>query len=239
MGAGGLIKMATLSIIIPVKNQLDVTKTCLETLNIFTKDYQLILVDDGSDEKTKNYLLESKSKFNCILITHDRSYGWCRSINDGIKLSEGNFIAFVNNDIAFTPDWSERMIKHFNENEKLGLVGPKTNYIASDQHVTKVGNKTGLIYKECLIFFCVIVRKEVIDQIGGLDERFDPGGQDDVDFCLRAKYYGWKIGIAGNVFVFHYGSATFREEFDYDTKKSQEFAQSRNDILRKKYIKLR
>jgi hypothetical protein len=61
------------------------------------------------------------------------------------------------------------------------------------------------------------------------------GGQDDADYCIRARQAGYKIGIARNVFIYHYGSATFRNEFKNDAKTSIDFAESRIELLRDKH----
>jgi tetratricopeptide (TPR) repeat protein len=58
-------------------------------------------------------------------------------------------------------------------------------------------------------FLCTLIKKEVIDKIGGLDERFSPGNFEDDDFCLRAQIAGYKTVIAKDVFIHHYGSKSF------------------------------
>ena len=68
-----------------------------------------------------------------------------------------------------------------------------------------------------------------------VDERFDPGGQEDSDLCMRIKNLGWQVGIARDVFIYHYGSATFRELFNNDAPLSHKYARSRVEILREKY----
>jgi GT2 family glycosyltransferase len=57
--------------------------------------------------------------------------------------------------------------------------------------------------------FCLFVRREVFDVIGGLDERFGIGNYEDDDVSLRARKAGFRLRIAGDVFVHHYGSRTF------------------------------
>jgi GT2 family glycosyltransferase len=80
-----------------------------------------------------------------------------------------------------------------------------------------------------------MVKKELVDKIGGLDERFGLGGQDDADYCIRAREAGYQVGICRDVFIYHYGSATFRNEFGNDVPKSSEYAKSRIELLRDKH----
>jgi O-antigen biosynthesis protein len=60
-----------------------------------------------------------------------------------------------------------------------------------------------------LAFFCTLIKKEVFDKIGGLDERFSPGNYEDDDFCMRAQVAGFKAHILRYVFIHHYRSRSF------------------------------
>jgi tetratricopeptide (TPR) repeat protein len=58
-------------------------------------------------------------------------------------------------------------------------------------------------------FFCTLIKRKVVTEIGGLDERYSPGNFEDDDYCLRAQAAGFKTVIAKDVFVHHYGSKSF------------------------------
>ena len=60
-----------------------------------------------------------------------------------------------------------------------------------------------------LVGFCLLIKREVIDAIGLLDERFGIGCFEDDDYCLRAIAAGYRAVIAGDAFVHHYGGRTF------------------------------
>jgi len=71
-------------------------------------------------------------------------------------------------------------------------------------------------------FFCVILSKEVVGRVGLLDEAFFPGGFEDDDYCLRARSLGYRIHLARDVFIHHWGSASFGQlQYDYFTGKAQ------------------
>jgi GT2 family glycosyltransferase len=221
-----------ISIIVPVKGLKEVVQSCIDSIRNYTEDYELIIVNDGSDDETSAYLESIDAKY----VKHDKSYGWCRSINDGIKEASGEFIVFSNSDVVYTPNWARRMLEHFEKISDLGVLGPTTNQVANHQHMAL--NRDELFeFSDTLIFFCVMIRRKVINKIGGLDEQFDPGGMEDADYCIMARKAGFKVGIARNVFIYHYGSATFRQEFGYDAPNSREFAQSRVNLLEKKWNK--
>ncbi|MBK7500134.1 MAG: glycosyltransferase family 2 protein [Ignavibacteriales bacterium] len=61
-------------------------------------------------------------------------------------------------------------------------------------------------------FLCTLIKREVIEKIGGLDERFTPGNFEDDDFCLRAQLAGYKTVIAQDVFIHHFGSKSFKAD---------------------------
>jgi len=221
-----------LSIIMPVKDNLEITKVAIDSIARYTNDYELIIIDDGSQIKTQQFL---KSLPDIIYIRNEKSQGWCRAINQGIEISKGDYIVFSNNDIVVTPEWSEKLIKHFSDHLELAVLGPVTNRVDGFQHIDF--NKEGITlqFTDVVTFFFTMVKREMREKIGVLDERFGLGGQDDADYCIRARQAGFKVGIARDVFIYHYGSATFRNEFKNDAKKSIDFAESRIDLLRDKH----
>ncbi|NSW76215.1 MAG: hypothetical protein HPY68_05470 [Candidatus Atribacteria bacterium] len=69
-----------------------------------------------------------------------------------------------------------------------------------------------------VIGFCMLVKRAVIEKIGGFDPIFGTGNFEDDDFCLRLQLAGFTIKIAHDVFVHHFGSKTFQSErIDYRT----------------------
>lgn len=222
-----------LSVIIPIKDQKDLTQVCIDSLKKYTKDYELIIIDDGSTIKFKNY---SDNK-NIKILRNGVSFGYTRSVNIGIQKATGDYIVIANNDIVFTPNWSERMIKHFEKNCDLGVLGPVTNKVNGEQSIDYNTDNTTFQYADRLVFFLVMIKKEVFSKIGVLDERFSPGGQEDTDFCFRARNNNYKVGIARNVFIYHYGSLTFRDKFKNNINKSMEYSKSRVKLLNDKYVK--
>lgn len=220
----------------PIKNKIELAELAMDTIKRYTEDFELIVVNDGSDEETTKRL--SKKCFYDVLVENKKSVGWCKAINQGLKVAKGDYVAFANSDVVATPNWFEKIKAHFDRDEKLGIVGPVSNQVSGLQHVDH--NKPNLNFQyvtagEGLMFFFVVVRRKVFEKIGGLDERFGLGGQDDIDYCVRAQEEGFKVGIARDVFIYHYGSATFREEFKNNIPKSKEYAKSQQRALTDKY----
>lgn len=213
------------SIVIPVHNQLDYTKKCLESIRRFTKlPIEIIIVNDGSTDETKKYLEEQK---DLIILTNDSNSGYPISCNKGIQVSRGKYVVLLNNDTILTENWLSDLLEVFNENPSIGLVGPVSNSISGFQldveakysnissmyqyaKLTAQKRKYSWMVVPRIAFVCAVISREVINRIGGLDERFSPGNYEDDDYCLRAQLAGFKTVVANDVFIHHYGSKSFK-----------------------------
>ena len=92
-----------LSIITLTYNKLKYTKKYVESLFKYTKDFELIIVDNGSTDGTREYL---KSLDNIKLILNDENVGFSKGNNQGLEIAEGEYIAFLNNDISLSYPYS-------------------------------------------------------------------------------------------------------------------------------------
>lgn len=220
------------SVIIVTYNNLDLTKRCLYSVEKYSnyENLEVIIVDNNSQDGTKEYLKEyAKNKKNVKVILNEENLGFSAGNNIGIKNATGDYIVLLNNDTFVTPNWIERLMAHFELDNKIGLVGPRTNNIGNEAKIeTNVKTEEEIVsfaeklYKEnrlkqydkvrVLAFFCVMIKKEVFDKIGLLDEAFGIGMFEDDDFCERAKKAGYKLVCADDVFIYHHLSATFDKE---------------------------
>lgn len=208
------------SIIIINTNGLLHTIKCIDSIFLYTKNFELIIVDNCSDDGSPEYLdsLIKKHK-NIKLITTEKRYTFSENNNSAIPLANGDFIIFLNNDTIVSPNWLERMESHF-ENvplDNIGGVGPVCNSSNGRQvvplsdpeewHQQHRGqwSATGVLYGWCMMF-----KREVIDKIGGFDEQFINGHEDN-DLSLRAVLAGYKLVIAIDTYIYHEGQATLRK----------------------------
>ncbi len=215
------------SIIMLTYNQLDDTKICVESLFKHTADvnYELIFVDNGSTkDDTKTYLEDLKSKHSNIkVIFNDSNLGFACANNQGIEISEGEYVLLLNNDVILTDGWLGRMIAVAESDKNTGIVGPCTNHASGRQVVVFDGaasddeaiqkfageiltQNAGFWFSVSrIIGFCVLIKREVLFNVGVLDEMFGPGGYEDFDYCMRVKQAGYNIIIAGDTFIYHIG----------------------------------
>lgn len=215
------------SIVMLTYNQLEDTKICVESLFKHTKDvdFELIFVDNGSTkDNTKTYLEKLKTEnSNVKVIYNESNLGFACANNQGIEISEGEYVLLLNNDVILTDGWLDRMLQAAESDKKTGMVAPVTNHASGRQVVVFDGTadedeaiqtfaKANLLKNAGLwipvkrvIGFCMLVKREVLFKVGVLDEMFGPGGYEDYDYCMRIKQEGYDIVIACDVFVFHIG----------------------------------
>jgi O-antigen biosynthesis protein len=218
-----------ISIIILTYNQLTFTNQCIESIEKHTKeeDIEIIVVDNASSDGTREYL---SGLGHIRTIYNNENMGFARGCNQGFEISTGDAILFLNNDTVVTKNWLPPLIDLLYRNEKIGMVGPVSNYVSGQQqvHVTyqnieDLDNFVNKYYHENkgkfkrvlrLIGFCLLVKREVLNKIGLFDEHFEIGQFEDDDLCLRAIQKGYQLFIAFDSFVHHYGHASFNNQND-------------------------
>lgn len=209
------------SIIVPAYNQQEMTHECLTAVLENTKDCEIILVDNGS---TPPYQLKRNYTVNGLtIIRNEANKGFPAAVNQGIREAKGDIIILLNNDVIVTPGWAARLSQHLDE---YSIVGPVTNYCAGMQKITiplyanidELNKESAYLSQETegkaeevnfVIGFCMAFKKSLFDEIGEFDESLWPCSGEEIDFCLRARKGGHKVGIAHDVYVHHEGSKTF------------------------------
>ncbi|CUB22542.1 Putative glycosyltransferase EpsH [Bacillus subtilis] len=212
------------SIIVLTYNQLALTKQCLESIWKHTNNdcIEVIVIDNGSHDGTRDYLKQITS---IKAIFNKTNEGFAKACNQGLEVASGDNILFLNNDTVVTNQWLEPMIKLLYQDDKIGMVGPVSNYVSGPQQVpvnyTNVEEIEDFSRLYCLqqrgrskavlrlVGFCLLVKKKVLDEVGGFDERFVGGSFEDDDLSLRVLQAGYQLKIALDSFVHHHGHATF------------------------------
>ena len=231
-------KKCLVSIVMLTYNQLEDTKLCVESLFKHTTDvnYELIFVDNGSTkDDTKTYLETLKKEHSNIkTIYNEENLGFACANNQGIEISEGEYVLLLNNDVILTDGWLSRLINVAESDDKIGVVAPCTNHASGRQVISFAGTEEDdegiqkfakdLLLKNAgvwdsvsrIIGFCMLIKREVLFKVGVLDEMFGPGGYEDYDYCMRVKHEGYDIVIAFDTFIFHIGGKGYSSnDMDY------------------------
>lgn len=117
---GDDIPMVNVSVIVPVYNHEEYIEDCVESILPQTyRNFEVIVVDDGSTDNTAEKLLKYRDKINYL---YKENGGGASALNVGIKASKGNYIAWLSSDDMFLPEKLELQIKRFEEDPELGLV---------------------------------------------------------------------------------------------------------------------
>jgi GT2 family glycosyltransferase len=216
------------SIIILCCNQLEYTRQCLESLLRHTRrPYEVILVDNGSTDDTPAFLEAFRQRpgpARVEVLRHETNLGFPAGCNRAAGRARGHYVVFLNNDTVLTPGWLEGLVRRaLDDWPEVGLVGPVTNGAPPPQGIrVPYQELDGLdvfaaqrrafagqtLSVRRLTGFCLLVRRDVLERIGPFDERFDMGFFEDDDLCVRAREAGFRLVVAQDVYVHHFGSRT-------------------------------
>lgn len=203
------MKKLVCDIIIPVWNQLEFTKRCIDSIERTTfPSHRLILIDNKSDRDTEEYLrCLAKRLDHVTLIRNSENLGFIKATNQGLKLSTSPYVCLMNNDTIATDGWLTRMISVAESDPKIGLVNPRSESsgrLSLEDYSEKLSSHKGeyIETNQCM-GFCMLMKKEVLEKVGYLDEAFGMGGFDDTDFSRRADLAGYKCVCAKDAYVYH------------------------------------
>ena len=235
MGNGLLWGGSAASIIVITYNQLPYTKLCLESIAAFVPaGYELIVVDNASTDGTREYLsgLEAASAAAVTGVTGEkalrvifnrRNRGFPAAANQGIRAASKDVLVLLNNDMVVSRNWMENLLNCISQTG-AGMVGPMCNFISGAQKVLTTYKDMDEMHAFAQSFNrpdpskwrratrlgggSLAISRKVVEAIGCLDERFASGNYEDDDYSLRALAAGFRLYIAGDTFVHHFGSAT-------------------------------
>nr|WP_082446732.1 glycosyltransferase [Cytobacillus solani] len=214
------------SIIILTYNNLEYTKQCLESIRKYTDrdTYELIIIDNNSVDDTKEWLLKQD---DIRVIINKENLGFPRGCNQGIELAKGDNILLLNNDVIVTENWLSNLVNSLYSDKRIGAVGPVTNSAAyytaipveysnlNEMHnfAQRFNKSDSEKWEERLklIGYCMLIKREMVDKIGLLDERFTPGNFEDDDYSVRIRQAGYKLLLCKDTFIHHYGSVSWKE----------------------------
>ena len=219
------------SIIIPTRDQVDYLQRTLESIQERTlyRNFEILLVDNQSQEyATLRYLQSLQSVHNVRVLPYDHAFNFSAINNMAVEQAQGQLVALLNNDLeVMNPQWLEELVSHALRAD-VGAVGPKLHYpnhtvqhagvffgiggIASHAHKHMPSwspghfGRAGIIQSfSAVTGACLVTRKALYQQVGGLDERLSVA-YNDLDFCLRLVQRGYRTIFTPYAELIHYES---------------------------------
>ena len=247
---------ASIDIIVCVHNALNDVQSCLGSVFRHTNQpYALILVDDGSDSETHDYLYDFSQRHGALLVRNEVAHGYTLAANQGLRHSTADYALLLNSDTIVTEGWLDCMVACAESEPRIGVVGPLSNTaswqsipeievagdwspnllpagVTIDQMGEIVRRYSAHLYPEMPLLngFCLLIKRALIDQIGIFDEEsFGVGYGEEDDYILRARKAGWKAALADDVYIYHAQSRS------YSNERRQQLTQRASAVLREKH----
>ena len=227
------IELPRVSVIILTFNNLDLTRACLDSV-LKRSDYpnlEVIVVDNASTDGTPAYLEAFGQRHPEVrMVLNSENLGFAAGNNVGLEIATGDYLVVLNNDTVVTPGWVLTLLRHFEREPALGLLGPVTGNIGNEARIEisypdlAHMPATALNYTLAhmgerypmhnVAFFCTILPRSTYERCGAISEDYGLGFFEDDDYCRKVEAEGLQIACAEDVFVHHHLSASFNKMND-------------------------
>jgi|UniRef100_UPI00404B4BF3 O-antigen biosynthesis protein len=240
------------SFIIPLFNCLDLTQAMIASLQETLPrklSHEIILVDDGSTDGTREWLATLNEPFRVIY--NDRNLGYAASNNRGAGLAQGEALVLLNNDLLLSPGWFEPIMRarrrfkqrpaiigNIQRNFQNGAIDHTGIFINSKgkpEHDRSGHNLfLGILFPHrevaAVTGACLLIDRALWLQLGGFDEQFSNGGE-DVDLCFRARISGHKTIVSLRSIIRHHISSSPGRKLHDETNTLRLTQKWRNEIV--------
>lgn len=235
--------MQEVSVVIPNYNGMAYLDGVLSSLeNQTLKNYEVILVDNGSDDGSCAFVMENYPWVHMIELPENM--GFCRAVNEGIYAARGKYVVLLNNDIEAEEDFLQEMVDGIRRHKKAFSCAAKMIQFHERNKIDDAGNyycalgwsyargkdKDRNLYceEEKIFASCAgaaIYRKKIFETIGYFDEEHF-AYLEDVDIGYRARIEGYENWYLPKAVVYHVGSGTTGSRYNqFKTRYS-----SRNNV---------
>ena len=212
------------SVVVPNYNGIAFVEACLRTLLADAPKADILLVDNGSTDGSRELVEECFPEVRVIAL--DRNYGFCRAANEGMRAATSPYVILLNNDTEVLPGFTRALVSALQMNPTAFSAGAKMILLHDQEKIDDAGNfycalgwafargkdkpveyyeKPDEIFAAC--GGAVIYRKAALERIGYLDEAHF-AYLEDIDLGWRAKIAGWKNLYVPSAKVLHVGSGT-------------------------------
>jgi glycosyltransferase involved in cell wall biosynthesis len=207
------------SVIVPTHNRLSLLKQTLAYLDRQTypsHDYEIIVVDDGSDDGTTDYLHQLSLKKELRYLTQEQK-GPAAARNAGVHIAKGEVIAFTDDDCLPEPNWLAALTESYRKSpDQLVAVGGRINnrreghwlqlfYAVQNRHFENKAERPAYLDTANASF-----RRATFLELGGFNENIPFASGEDIDFGFRLTAAGYTLQLNEKAVVWHIGRTSLR-----------------------------
>lgn len=191
------------TIIIAVYNNQRLTQLCLESIFRNSRDYEVIVIDNGSTDGTNAYLKRLAEAKRIGLLVSEKNLGYLRAQNWALGYARGEYVVPLNNDLEVCAGWLDTLLGPFKTNPKMGIVGLQGSCCQLDQY----GNGSYGPRVDYVELSCSMIPRALLRKHGYYSEEYIQGYCEDSDLCLRFRELGYDIAHV-RLPIRHKGSQT-------------------------------
>ena len=216
--------MSQCRVIVPVFESPALVRDCLASLQASLPGWATVtVVDDGSSQFVAGWLDEVCQAAGFRLLRH-ANIGFAASVNRAIGDSEEPWLVVLNSDTELPSGWLERMLAAGQSDDRIGMVNPLTNRAAQinlamvpgrsflDMDQWLAAQRGAVVDVVTCVGFCLMLRRQALDELGLFDEVFGRGYCEDSDLAMRFLEAGWRNVVATDVYVYHQGQGSFADK---------------------------
>lgn len=226
------------SVLIPTRNRHELLRVCITGLSSLDYDgaVEIIVIDNDSDEPETLDYLDQLAESGVAVIRYSGPFNFSAMNNRAAAEATGEVLCLLNNDIEMhSGTWLDAMVRHAMR-PSVGAVGALLQYPdGTVQHAgvsVGTGNAAGHVYRgiavgdaghqnmhrltrsvSAVTAACLVVRKNVFQSVGGLDETAFKVAFNDVDFCMKLAARGYRNVLAGEALLTHHESKSRGSDF--------------------------
>jgi len=236
---------ADLAIVVVACNSVETTRRCLRSIaRTVDVPYELVLVDNGSTDSIPELFAEIE---RARIVRFDENRGYSAGVNAGVAAAgPAELVLLLHNDVVLTEGCVGRLVDTLHR-ENAAAVGPQAVVARSPQRVparpfrhiidlethaatVAATNRRRSLGTDSLGGFCLLVRKDAFDSVGGFDETFSHLLYSDIDFCRRLATRGVWLAVALDTFVLHRGAVGWVDRFRHGTDLDDMFRRSQHEF---------